>query len=223
MRGQIKNNSINKDELAFADAFLKQHFDRIVDWAVGDIKRCCRMNADGTCEDNGALVGAFILWCCAVDYFGGLYTGNFSNRGTKQRISEFIKTYMKKYDCDKVYDLRWSLLHYYSPHHFVLYHENNLKDNKDKHLTTSNRGIMLHLGWAVKDLDEAVNHYKQDLEKDNTLKLKAWKYYKKQYPIMPIKVEEIYQTKTFGSLATGTSIQPISASETIAQDYWVKK
>lgn len=222
----LKIKKINKDELLFADAFLKQHFDRIVDWAVGDIKKCCRMNPDGTCDDNGALVGAFILWCCAIDYFGGLFTGNPSNGGTKERIEKFISTYMKRYNHNKVYDLRWSLLHYYSPHHFVLYHENNLETNRDKHLTQSNRRIMLHLGWAVKDLDEAISQYKKDLKDDDTLKMKAWNYYKKQYPIMPIKVEEIIETKSFSSLATGTSIsslQSINASGTIDQSFWTKK
>ncbi len=53
--------NINKDDLLLANAFINTHFDRIVDWAIGDIKRCCRMNNDGTCGNNGALVGAFVL------------------------------------------------------------------------------------------------------------------------------------------------------------------
>lgn len=210
------------DELVFADAFLKEHFDRIVDWAIGDIKRCCRMNPDGTCDDNGALVGAFILWCCAIEYFGGLYTGNPDNGGTKTRFKEFITKYMSRYDHSKLYDLRWSLLHYYSPHHFMLIHQNNLEANKDKHLSNTNRGIILHLGWAVKDLEDAVMQYKGELEKDNNLKLKAWQYYKKQYPIMPIKFETVSPT-LLSSMASLTSVQSITASGTVSQDEWFRK
>ena len=53
--------NIKKGELLLAKAYIDEHFDRIIDWAIGDIRRCCRMNPDGTCDDNGALVGAFIL------------------------------------------------------------------------------------------------------------------------------------------------------------------
>lgn len=212
----------NINELKFAKAFLEEHFDRIVDWAVGDIKRCCRMNPDGTCDDNGALVGAFILWCCAIEYFGGLYTGNADNGGTKERYEGFITKYMNRYDFQKVYDLRWSLLHYYSPHHFALMHENSLEANRDIHLTPSNKGIILHLGWSVKDLEDAVNTYKEDLKTDDNLKIKAWSYYKKQYPIMPIKVEQLQPT-IYNSLASGTAIQSISASGTVSEQDWLKQ
>ena len=110
---------IKKGELFFAKAYINEHFDRIIEWAVGDIRRCCRMNPDGTCGDKGALVGAFILWTCAIDYFGGLYTGFTSQGATKARFREFIGKYMSRYNAEKIEDLRWSLQHYYSPHHFV--------------------------------------------------------------------------------------------------------
>ncbi|NMB56387.1 hypothetical protein GYA19_00435 [Candidatus Beckwithbacteria bacterium] len=151
------------------------------------------MKANGTCDDNGALVGAFMLWCCAIEYFGGLYTGNPNNNSAIKRFKGFITKYMSKYDYQKVYDLRWSLLHYYSPHHFVLYHQGDLNNNKYKHLSSSKRGIMLHLGWSVKDLEDGVNKYRRELKKSDELKMKAWEYYKKQYPIMPLKIKEIYQ------------------------------
>lgn len=216
------NKQINKDELLFADAFLKQEFDRIVDWAVGDIKKCCRMNPDGTCDNNGALIGAFILWCCAIEYFGGLFTGNPNNGGAKERIKGFIETYMKRYDSDMVYELRWSLLHYYSPHNFILYHENSLKNNKDKHLSKIQDRTWLHLGWSIKDLEDAVNQYKKDLESNNSLKIKAWKYYKIRYPIMPLKAEE-FKISSFNSFATGSSIHSSPASGTVDENYWIKR
>lgn len=215
--------NINKNELLFAKAFIDQHFERIIEWAVGDIRRCCKMNPDGTCDDNGALVGAFILWTCAIDYFGGLYSGYTSQGATKARFREFIKKYMSRYDFEKIEDLRWSLQHYYSPHHFVLYHENSLEANKDLHLTQTTKGIMLHLGWAVKDLEDAVQRYYEDLKNDDTSKLKLWKYYKEQLPIMPLKVEDILPATTFNSLVTGTAIQSVTASGTVGPGDWFKK
>lgn len=211
-----------KGELLLANAFIKKHFDRIIDWSIGDIRKCCRMKDDGSCDDNGALVGAFILWTCAIDYFGGLYTGFTSKGATKARFKAFIEKYMCRYDSDKVEDLRWSLGHYYSPHHFVLYHENNLEENKNLHLTTTSRGIRLHLGWAIKDLGDAVNKYYGDLKVDDTLKIKAFRYYKEQLPIMPVKIEDLLSLNSFNANATITAIHPVNASGTVAQDEWLK-
>lgn len=212
-----------KGELFFAKAYIDEHFERIVDWAVGDIRKCCRMREDGTCDNNGALVGAFILWTCAIEYFGGLYTGFTEQGQTKDRYKLFVEKYMSRYDAAKVEDLRWSLTHYYSPHHFILYHENNLEDNKVRHLTPSPRGIWLHLGWAVKDLEDAVRAYYQDLKADDNLKIKLWRYYKEQLPIMPVKFEEhVSLPTTHASRATGASLQTISASGTVGQDEWFK-
>lgn len=212
-----------KGDLFYAKAYIDKNFERIIDWAVGDIRRCCRMNNDGTCNDGGALVGAFILWTCAIEYFGGLYTGFTLPGQTKSRFKNFIEKYMSRYDAVKVEGLRWFLQHYYSPHHFVLYHENNLEQNKELHLSTSDRGVMLHLGWSVKDLEDAVAKYHHDLMANDSLKLKLWSYYKEQLPIMPIKVEELILPSTFGSLATGTSIQSISASGTVGPEEWFEK
>lgn len=216
-------NNPQKGELLHANAFINEHFERLIDWAIGDIRKCCRMKEDGTCDENGALVGAFILWTCAIDYFGGLYTGFTKQGDTKARFKAFIQKYMNRYDSDKVEDLRWSLSHYYSPHHFVLYHEDNLEKNKFRHLTMTNRGIMLHLGWAVKDLEDAVQKYYADLKSDNALKIKAWRYYKEQLPIMPVKPEVILPLNTFGSLASGATLTSVPASGTVALDEWIKK
>ena len=97
-------------ELFFAKAYINEQFERIIDWAVGDIRRCCRMKPDGTCEDNGALVGAFILWTCAIEYFGGLYTGFTSAGQTKARFNGFIEKYMSRYDAEKIEDFVSKLL-----------------------------------------------------------------------------------------------------------------
>lgn len=207
---------IDPDELQLADAFLKEHFDRLIDWAVGDIRRCSRMNEDGSCNEGGALVGAFILWSCSIDYFGGLFTEYAEPSGTKQRYKQFIEKYMPKYDWEKVFDLRWSLAHYYSPNHFALYQENNLEQNKNLHLTQTQKGILLHLGWAVKDLEDGVSKYHEEMKEDDTLKIKAWKYYKKQLPIMPFHIDQIITSaNALASGATGTAIQSVSVSGTV--------
>ncbi len=211
---------IKKGEIFFAKAFIDKHLARIIDWAVGDIRRCCRMNPDGTCANNGALVGAFILWCCAIDYFGGLYSGFTSKGATKARFQSFIRKYMSRYDANKVEDLRWSLSHYYSPHHFILYHENDLESNRHLHLTPNDRGIMLHLGWAIKDLENAVNNYHQELKTNDQLKIKAWRYYKEQLPIMPVNIETLVSKEMSNLLDIDTSQSSITASGTVSQKEW---
>lgn len=214
--------AVDKNELLFAKAFLQEHFGRITDWAIGDIQKCCRMNADGSCAEGGALVGAFILWCCAIEYFGGLYTGYTSQGSTKARFKFFIEKYMSRYDPVKVEELRWSLTHYYSPHHFVLYHENNFEENKTKHLVKTERGILLHLGWAVKDLAEAVENYSAELNTKDSLMIKAWRYYKEQLPIMPFEIENL-PIKTHSSTATGAIMKPFLVSGTIGPEEWFNK
>lgn len=214
--------NIKKGELPLAKAFIDQHLNRIIDWCVGDVWRCCNMNPDGTCRDEGALVGAFMLWCCALDYFGGLFTGNSSDNGTKTRMREFINKYMQSYDWQKVYDLRWSLLHFYSPHHFLLFHEGDERSGRTKHLTNSNKGILLHLGCSVIDLKNTVDNFRNDVLASDEMKVRIWRYFKDQPPIMPVKFEMV-QPATFSSLATGTSIQNIEASGTAPYYTWVKK
>ncbi len=121
---------------------------------------------------------------------------------------------MSRYDWEKVEELRWSLIHYYSPHHFVLYHENNLEKNKYIHLSQTKSGILLHLGWAVKDIVDAVGKYHEELKTDNKLKIKLWRYYNEQLPIMPVEVKNIISQPSVQSMMTGTSTQSISASGT---------
>jgi len=118
--------------------------------------------------------------------------------------------------------LRWSILHFYSPHFFLLYHENNLEQNKNLHLTATQGGIYLHLGWAIKDLEDAVKRYWDDLKVNKTLKIKAWRYYKEYYPIMPIRIENFMSQRIFNSLPTGAQIQSVNVSGTISQDSWLK-
>lgn len=212
-----------KGELKQAQEFVDNNLDRIVEWTVGDIKRCCRIKDDGICEDGGALVGAFILWCCAIDYYGGLYTGLTAPRATLSRFKGFVHKYMSRYDAIKLADLRWALLHYYSVRHFALYHQNDLEQNKELHLSPSTAGILLHLGTSVIDLENAVKQYCKDLKADDNLKVKMWRYNKEIYPLMPIKVELIIKPNTFNSLPSGITFQNIAASGTVGPDEWFKK
>lgn len=79
---------------------------------------------------------------------------------------------MPEYDSKKVEDLRWSLSHYYSPHHFILYHEGDIQTNRPLHLTSTTRGVLLHLGCATFDLENAVKNYHNDVKITDSLKIK---------------------------------------------------
>lgn len=214
---------IKKGELQQANSFINEHFDRIIDWQIGDIKKCCRMREDGTCDNDGALVGAFTLWVCAIDYFGGLLTGLATQGGTKSRFKSFIEKYLPQYDWEKIEELRWSLTHYYSPHFFMLYHEDNFEQNEKLHLSNTNRGIRLHLGCAIRDLESAVKKYYSDLKASDNLNVIVLRYYKEHLPIMPIKADEITPSVTFNSLATLTAIRSVPASGTVSMDEITKK
>ena len=86
-------------------AFLKENFPRIKDWTVGDIRKASRISKNGKTGRNGSLIGAYMLWCCAVEYFGGLLIG--PNSTTKERIKNFVERYLNKqggYNHKKIYD-----------------------------------------------------------------------------------------------------------------------
>jgi len=213
---------IKKGELQLAKPFIDEHLDRLIDWSVGDIRKCCHLNQDGSCDENGSLVGAYILWCCAIEYLGGLYTGLTGAGNTRARFKEFIQKYMPSYDAQKVEDLRWSLSHYYSPHHFVLYHEGNLQKNRDIHLSETPRGILLHLGCAIEDLENAADAFRSDVEQDQTLQVKIWRFYKEQLPVMPLEVEKLIAS-TMASQETGSVMQTSStAAGTVGPEEWSK-
>lgn len=178
-----------KGELRKAEDFILKEFDRLIEWSIGDIKKCCRLNTNGTCEANGSLAGSFILWCCAIDYFGGIYTGCTKQGETTRRFKEFVKRYMGKYDYKKLLELRWALLHFYSSRHFAFHQSNDINTNKQIHLTVSNNGIVLDLSYAIKDLENAVNLYKNDLLKSDDFKIRLYRYYEVSSPLMPINIE----------------------------------
>lgn len=183
---------IDESELVFAEEYLKKHIDRIRDWVLGDIRKCCRLNKDNKTFGEGALVGTFILWCCAIDYFGGLYS-NLSK--TNCRMESFITDYLNKYgkyNAEKIYDLRWSLVHYYSPLYFALEH---LPERKKYHLKQTNKGCLLHLISCVEDLENAVDDYIRNLKITPELKIKAFRYYKKNPVLQPIEPVDIIFTE----------------------------
>lgn len=179
----------NKDKLFIVDAFFKRNFDRLLEWSVGDIRKCCRMRKDGSCEEDGAMVGSFILWICSIEYLGGLLSGNTEMKGTSDRITRFIQKYLKGYNPEYLIELRWSLLHYYSPHYFALIHENNLNGMRRYHLQKipgKSDQYYLHLGCSVFDLEKAVEEFKKDFWNKKDQRIIAYNFYKTHLPIMPI-------------------------------------
>jgi hypothetical protein len=184
---------IQQGELKQAKEFISTNFIRLVNWSIGDIKKCCRMREDGTCEENGSLVGSFILWCCAIDFFGGLFTGRATRHETERRFNEFVNKYMNNYDYKKLIDLRWALLHFYTSRHFAFHQSNNICDCKQIHLTNSNSGIVMDLYCSIRDLENAVKHYQQDLEQSEELQIRLFRYFKVSKTLMPIKIEYTLQ------------------------------
>lgn len=182
---------MNNDELQIAEALLKQESKRIYCEIVGGIRKCYRFRKDGSYKtETSSLIGTLILWCCAIDYYGGLLEGfkKYRNRqgklkkedySSKQRIKAFVKDYLKRYgnyDYNKVYKLRNSLVHSYTLDGYgVVECDSNkrkthlTKDEKDRHL--------LHLELAVKDLKKAIKDYMKDVTNDDKLKICAYEYY----------------------------------------------
>lgn len=176
-----------KGEQAFADAFLKQEFERLKEWSIGDLRRASNLNADGEFVGKGAYVGTTILWICSIDFFGGLLTGCYKERETKRRIRTFVDDYLKKYgsyDPDKLYDLRWALVHFYTVRHYTL---DESKENKKNHLKKiKSRDTLMHIGRMIEDLENAVKDYTKDLWEKPDLRIRAYRYFKETNPLMVI-------------------------------------
>lgn len=188
MKKQDKDNLEAKDLIA--REFLKAHFDRIKDWTVGDIRRASRISKNGRTGRNGSLVGAYMLWCAAIDYYGGLLKGPKSN--TKTRVKGFVNKYLRKYGnykASKVYNLRWSLLHYYTPRGYNVLAQQSKE--KSLHLKETNRGCSIHLGCAITDLERAVDDFEKHLRTRRKMRNIAFEYYKTHKIIKPVAFEEI--------------------------------
>ena len=171
-------------------AFLKENFPRIKDWTVGDIRKASRISKNGKTGRNGSLIGAYMLWCCAVEYFGGLLIG--PNSTTKERIKNFVERYLNKqggYNHKKIYDLRWSLLHYYTPRGYSVLAQES-KEAK-LHLKKTNFGDSIHLGFAITDLENAVEEFEKELRISPSMRETAFDYYKKHKVIKPLEFEKI--------------------------------
>lgn len=175
-------NSV-KGEQIHADTFLKENFSRLTDWAVGDIKKS---------SNNTAYIGASILWICAIEFFGGLLTGCFDRKETKRRIYTFVNNYLKKYgnyDPVKLYDLRWSLVHFYSVRHYTLDHSEKTRKHHLKKI--KNRDHLLHIGQMIDDLEKAVEDFTKDLWNKPELRIRAYRYFRKIGPLMVIDDSKI--------------------------------
>lgn len=180
---------MNKGKLFIAKEFFKARIDQIGDWCVGDIRRCCRLKNDGTYEQGGALVGAFILWVCALDYLGGLLTN--AHKDSRIRIKAFLEKYVnkargdkKKYDSQGILDLRDGLVHSYCPNFLLV----SSVDRK-LHLAKIGDRTFLVLEEVVEDMEKAFELFKKDLLASDKMMIKAFDYYKKYPPLGPVKVQ----------------------------------
>ncbi len=180
---------IKKNEVNEAEKFIDSEFDRLISWLIGDIKRCCRLTEDGTCDTGGALVDAFILWIVAIDFFGGIFTNCVLQGETKRRFKEFVTKYMPQYDYEKLLDLRWSLLHFYTTRHYAFHQNNDIGMCRKVHLSSSSNGVVLDLSCAISDLENATEKYKADLHNSGELKVRLFRYFKVTNPLVPIKFE----------------------------------
>lgn len=180
---------MDRDKLFIAKAFFKARIDQIGDWSVGDIRRCCRLRQDGTFEQNGSMVGAFILWVCALDYLGGLLTND--KRGYKKRIRGFLR-YLnrarkdnnkpRRYDDKKLIVFRNELVHSYSPNYTLV-----SAGDRTLHLRKRNKRMYLVLEEVIEDMEEAFKFFKNDLLSSNKMMLMAFDYYKTYPPLGPIE------------------------------------
>lgn len=181
-----------KGEQLFADAFLKEHFSRLKEWSIGDIRKSSGLNENGEFNKNGAYIGASILWVCAIDFFGGLLTGCYGQKETPRRIKTFVEKYLTKYghyNPNKLYDLRWSLVHFYTVRHYTLGEKLEMKQYHLKKI--NNRDQFLHIGKMIEDLEAAVEDYSNDLWNKPELRIRAWRYFKKTLPLMVISDETL--------------------------------
>jgi hypothetical protein len=184
-----KKRRTDTDKLTVANEFFRTRINQIGDWCVGDIRRCCRLKQDGTYEPNGAMVGAFILWVCAIDYLGGLLTN--SHNDSRLRIKSFVDKYVNKYragsieyDSKEILDLRDGLVHSYCPNFLLV-----SSIDKKLHLARLGEMTFLVLEQAIEDLEVAFLRFKKDLLTNDKMKITAFDYYKKYPPLGPVKIE----------------------------------
>lgn len=179
---------MDKNKLFFAKAFFKARIDQIGNWCVGDIRRCCRFRQNGTFEPNGSMVGAFILWVCALDYLGGLRTN--SKKDYKKRITSFLgylnsmrkaSNKLRRYNAKKIIDFRNGLIHSYCPNYTLV----SAGDRK-LHLRKRNKRIYLILEEVIEDMEGAFELFKKDLLSSDRMMVKAYNYYKTYPPLGPL-------------------------------------
>ncbi len=171
----------------FAKEIFDAHIDGLGDWVVGDIRRCCRLKTDGQYESNGAMVGAFVLWVCAIDYLGGLLTNNHNDSSVRMMV--YITEYLNKarpqegpfYKETDIFNLRNGIVHSYSPPNFLLTNS----QSKRLHLTTQGGYTWLVLECVIDDMEKAFVNFRNDLLSNEKILLKAFDYSMKFPPLSP--------------------------------------
>jgi len=183
-RFKIQLNLSKENKLKLARPYINDHINRLYDWSVGDIRRCCRIKADGSFEDEGALYGAFILWVCAIDFWGGVMTNLAEKRDSNQRFKAFVNGYLKKqselYKYSEIYNFRNELTHYYTLMHFSVERDPNFNS---KHLQKLKNGSrLLVLGPAINDLEASVTNLITDIKNDGDKIVTAFEYFVNHLP-----------------------------------------
>ncbi len=137
------------------------------------------------------MVGAFILWVCALDYLGGLLTNE--HKDYKLRIKEFLEKYINKarkdgksYDPQDIIDLRNGLVHSYCPNFLLV-----SSIDRKLHLERMGDRTFMVLEEIVEDTEKAFEMFKKDLLSSDKMMLTAFDYYKEYPPVgpIPIKIE----------------------------------
>lgn len=189
---------MGKDKLQIAKAYLKKNLLRLMEWTIGDVKRCSRLRDDGSFSEGGALYGAFILWVCAVDYWGGVYT-NFSkpenmNKRFKAFVTDYLRQQNKRYNYVQLYELRNAITHYYTLKYFVLAHEPELNDKHLRKIKSVGRWLVLKP--AITDLENAILELIEDIKGDDKRIIKAFDFCKEHIPQRALTKREIEKLAT---------------------------
>jgi hypothetical protein len=126
-------------------------------------------------SNGGAKMGAFILASCFIDYIAGFYYGHKADRSD---YINFTNKYLKKYDGDKIYySVRNGLVHnYFVERDYVFSDKGADGPNLGKY---KNGKIVLNLEDFLSDIESAMNKYFKALDRDNELRKRAIKRFKR--------------------------------------------
>ncbi len=147
------------------DQILDQIEHSLRNYALRDIK---------VISSGNTVIACFMLCSCFIDQMSGF---RYNRSGVKSRFIEFVSTYLKKYDPEKLHsDLRNKLVHNYSlgnsyslTKEYHYFHLNQSKEDSQRRL--------LNLDRFIEDLEEAFNLYMSQLRRDPECKNNALRWF----------------------------------------------